>query len=255
MERETYHGDNSLSKESIYPIDKSTYLGAVGKPQTSAEIRLSNLRLLIDGAGGHAATAKILDMDSSQLSQIAGRNPTRDIGPVIARRVEAAFKRPVGWLDVPHSQLLLEQENAPYNVQDGPDLRAQVPLISWVQAGNWADVIDNLQAGDAERWIPVSSRMSPHAYALRVVGDSMVNPNGNPSFPPDTVIVVDPERTANPGQFVVVRQNHDTECTFKQLVKDAGRFYLKPLNPQYPTLEMRDDAVVCGVLVQAIMEF
>lgn len=255
MEAANYHSDKCISKARIYLTDKSTYLPAVPRLQTAAETRRQNLRRLIEEAGSPAATAKLLGMDGSQLSQIAGRNPTRDIGTTIARRIEAAFKRPAGWLDVPHSQLLLEQGRAPYNVKDGPQIRAEVPLISWVQAGNWADVIDNLQAGDAERWLPVSARVSRRAYALRVVGDSMVNPNGSPSFAPDTVIVVDPERTATAGQFVVIRQNHDTECTFKQLVRDAGRFYLKPLNPQYPTLEMRDDAVVCGVLVQAIMEF
>ena len=30
---------------------------------------------------------------------------------------------------------------------------------------------------------------------------------------------------------------------------------LKPLNPRYPLLEMLPDAVICGVLVQAVMDF
>ena len=83
----------------------------------------------------------------------------------------------------------------------------------------------------------------------------MTNPGGAPSFPEGTIIIVDPEREATPGRYVVVRQNSDTECTFKQLVRDAGKHYLKPLNPRYPLLEMLPDAVICGVLVQAVMDF
>jgi SOS-response transcriptional repressor LexA len=98
-------------------------------------------------------------------------------------------------------------------------------------------------------------RVGPHAYALRVVGDSMTNPHGSPSFPEGTVIILDPEREAAPGKYVVVRQKGDSEVTFKQLVRDGGRFYLKPLNPRYPILEMNEDAVICGVLVQAVMDF
>jgi len=222
---------------------------------TSSSIRLANLRKLIEGAGGPAQAARRLEMDDSQLSQIAGKNPIRNVGTTLARRIEKAFSKPEGWLDVPHSQMLLQAVEADENVSPARDLRAEVPLISWVQAGQWRDLEDNFQPGDAERWVVTYASVSKHAYALRILGDSMTNPNGAPSFPEGTIIIVDPEREAAPGKFVVVRQNSDTECTFKQLVRDGGRYYLKPLNPRYPILEMLPDAVVCGVLVQAVMDF
>ena len=99
------------------------------------------------------------------------------------------------------------------------------------------------------------AKVGKHSFALRLVADSMTNPGGAPSFPDATIIILDPDRIAGPGRFVVVRQNLDTECTFKQLVRDAGKHYLKPLNPRYPHLEMLPDAVICGVLVQAVMDF
>lgn len=221
---------------------------------TSSSIRLANLRALIKKVGGPAEAARRLDMDDSQLSQISGRHPIRNIGATLARRIEKAFKRPEGWLDVPHSQLLLPQP-ADENVAPARDLRNEVPLISWVQAGDWKNLVDNFHAGDAERWVATYAKVSKHAFALRIVGDSMTNPGGAPSFPEGTIVILDPERNASPGKFVVVRQKSDTECTFKQLVRDAGKHYLKPLNPRYPLLEMLPDAVVCGVLVQAVMDF
>ena len=222
---------------------------------TSSSIRLANLRNLIKRAGGPADAARKLDMDDSQLSQIAGKTPIRNIGATLARRIEKAFKRPEGWLDVPHSQLLLPQPPADENVAPARDLRNEVPLISWVQAGDWRNLEDNFHAGDAERWVATNASVGKHSFALRIVGDSMTNPGGAPSFPEGTIIIVDPEREASTGRYVVVRQKSDTECTFKQLVRDAGKHYLKPLNPRYPLLEMLPDAVICGVLVQAVMDF
>jgi SOS-response transcriptional repressor LexA len=223
-------------------------------PTTSSSIRLENFRELIKKAGGPAEAARKLDMDDSQLSQIAGKHPSRNIGTALARRIEQAFRKPEGWLDVPHSQGVLQQR-ADRNVHPARDLQREVPLISWVQAGQWGELEDTFQPGDAEKWIATYAKVSKHAFALRIVGDSMTNPTGAPSFPEGTVIIVDPERAAAPGKFVVVRQNVDTECTFKQLVRDAGRHFLKPLNPRYPLLEMLPDAVVAGVLVQAVMDF
>ena len=224
-------------------------------PTTSSSIRLENLRALITKAGGPAEAARKLDMDNSQLSQIAGKHPIRNIGTALARRIEKAFRRPEGWLDVPHSQMLLPQARTDRNVSPARHLQREVPLISWVQAGEWRNLVDNLQPGDAERWVATYAKVSKHAFALRIIGDSMTNPSGAPSFPDGTIIIVDPERDAQPGKFVVVRQNSDTECTFKQLVRDSGKHYLKPLNPRYPLLEMLPDAVISGVLVQAVMDF
>jgi SOS-response transcriptional repressor LexA len=232
----------------IYRFDKHM-------PTTSSSIRLQNLRVLITKAGGPAEAARKLDMDNSQLSQIAGKHPVRNIGTALARRIEKAFRRPEGWLDVPHSQLLLPQARTDRNVSPARDLQREVPLISWVQAGEWRNLVDNFQPGDAERWVATYAKVSKHAFALRIIGDSMTNPSGAPSFPDGTIIIVDPERAAQPGKFVVVRQNSDTECTFKQLVRDSGKHYLKPLNPRYPLLEMLPDAVISGVLVQAVMDF
>jgi len=220
-------------------------------PTTSSSIRLTNLRALIKKAGGPAEAARKLDMNDSQLSQIAGKNPIRNIGTALARRIEKAFRKP----DVPHTQMLLPQPRPDQNVSPARDLNREVPLISWVQAGDWNNLVDNFQPGDADRWVATYAKVSKHAFALRIVGDSMTNPSGAPSFPEGTIIIVDPERAAQPGRFVVVRQNVDTECTFKQLVRDAGKHYLKPLNPRYPLLEMLPDAVIAGVLVQAVMDF
>lgn len=144
------------------------------------------------------------------------------------------------------------------NLEPGPEVR-RVPLISWVQAGNWQTVVDNQQPGQAEEWVETTVPIHRNTYALRVKGDSMTNPSGDPSFPHGSIIVVEPDATGDlvklVNQFVIVKRIADDEATFKQLVKDAGRYYLKPLNPRYPMIELQEDDVFCGAIRERVMRF
>lgn len=132
-------------------------------------------------------------------------------------------------------------------VEDGPEIKSSVPLIDWVQAGMWNKAADPLPPGQGER-IPTTYRARPNTYALRVRGDSM-----EPKFPEGAIIIVEPGEAPVNGSYVIVRQNHD-DATFKQLVKDGYRAYLKPLNPRYPVIEMAPDAVICGVVKRVEMD-
>jgi SOS-response transcriptional repressor LexA len=64
---------------------------------------------------------------------------------------------------------------------------------------------------------------------------------------------VDPEIQAKNGDYVVVRFEHTDEATFKRLVVDGPMKLLKPLNPAYPTIQVTDDARLCGVVVESNM--
>jgi SOS-response transcriptional repressor LexA len=130
--------------------------------------------------------------------------------------------------------------------------RSKVPLISWVAAGSWGEVTDMFQPGEAEEWIEAyESSPSSSAFALRVDGDSMKNQHGEPSFPDGTIILVDPNRSAQAGDFVVAKDVSTQKATFKKLMHDAGRWYLKPLNSAYPTIEIDDPAIrVIGRVVE-----
>ena len=125
---------------------------------------------------------------------------------------------------------------------------SRVPLISFVAAGNWSDAVDNYAPGDAEAWVETTVPVKRHTYALRVEGDSM-----EPRFPNGAILIVEPEAEAKSGSFVIMRQN-GTDATFKQLVHDGGRWYLKPVNPRYPIMELSEDAVLCGVVRQMVMD-
>jgi len=137
------------------------------------------------------------------------------------------------------------------NVEPAKEYQGEVPLISWVQAGHWSEVIDNLAPGEAEEWLPRMANLGPRAYALRVRGISMQNPLGKPSYDDGDIIYVDPDWHYNHLDRVVVRLNGDMEATFKQLIIEGEQMFLRALNPDWPgpkLIKITSEATMCGVV-------
>ena len=110
------------------------------------------------------------------------------------------------------------------------------------------EAIDLNEPGTADEWVSTTVTIGEHTYALRIDGDSMA-----PTFPPGSIIVVEPDMEPQPGSYVIAKNGDD--ATFKQLVKDAGRWYLKPMNSQYPTIEMGNEYRVIGVVRQQVQTY
>lgn len=123
---------------------------------------------------------------------------------------------------------------------------ALYPLISWVQAGAWTDMNDGANPSTADEWFPCASRCGPRTFVLRVQGQSM-----EPRFIDGDLIFVDPDAEARHGSFVVVRLDDAQQATFKQLVIEGDRRFLRPLNERWPDpiIEINGHATLCGVVV------
>lgn len=128
------------------------------------------------------------------------------------------------------------------DTEEGPNIGGFVPLLSDVQAGNFKEFIDNFHPGDGgmER-VAVTVPVKSHTFALRVTGDSM-----EPEFTPGMILIIEPEIDPQPGDYVVAKNGSD-ETTFKQLIKDGGDWYLKPVNPRYP-IKLLGKSHIIGVL-------
>jgi len=239
-------------------------------PMDAKEIRLENLKLLILEVGGQRRLALRAGVNPAYLSQILSARTARKMGDDVARRLERGTDKSRGWMDVRHEPVpayRVPQAAPAAGVREVDDLAAQygsaarsqlrplaeprgrVPLISWVTAGQWREVVDNFQPGDAEQWVETTKRVGAAAFALRVRGDSM-----EPRCPDGATIIVDPERDAVNGSLVVVRLQDDAEATFKRLVIEGGRRFLAPLNPRYPVIEITGPAVICGVVRQVLID-
>jgi SOS-response transcriptional repressor LexA len=210
------------------------------------QTRRNNLAALLAARGARKALAEAVDSDPAYLSQLLSPRIKADMGHDLARRIERALGKPPGWMDQPH-------DDAPRVAEPAGEYQATVrevrvyPLISWVQAGDWADIVtDGLPAHAAQEWHPCGVRCGPRTFVLRVQGQSM-----EPRFTEGELIFVDPDAEARNGSFVVVRLDDAHQATFKQLIIEGDRRYLRPLNDRWPDpiIEINGRATLCGVVV------
>lgn len=210
------------------------------------EIRRDNLKTCVDEAGSPVAFIQKFGhlygqdgkLSPSYLSQmLSGASP---IGNAAAEKLETAMGKPRHWLD-----------RGATNFEDGPESRGEVPVISWVQAGQWCDATDPFLPGVAEDWLPCPVKHGSRAFALRVRGVSMENTSGKYSYSDGDIIYVDPDKQAENGSRVIVRLDDQKEATFKQLVIEGDHKYLKALNPAWPDkiIEINGNATICGVII------
>ncbi len=206
--------------------------------------RLENLELLVVEAGSALKLARFAKTNSSYLSQvrhqrISEHGTPRGIGDALAVKLEEGMGKPQGWMDEPHGP------EYQHNTISGPTIHRQLPLINWVQAGNWTD-ITNTESLDGVDYLPCPVKCSPRSFVLRVQGSSM-----EPKFNDGDLIFVDPEVEAIHGKYVVVQLNGSNQATFKQLIVENNQQFLKAVNPGWPDriIAIEEEATICGVVV------
>ena len=138
------------------------------------------------------------------------------------------------------------------NTRPGPKLYDRVPLISWVQAGEWTEIVESWDPQEVKEWHYPTIKVGPNSFALRVHGDSMTNHGGPLSIPEGSIVVVDPDVEAVNGKIVIARLEGTAEATIKKLVIDGTNEYLKPLHPEYKMIPINGNCVVIGVVRQVI---
>lgn len=132
------------------------------------------------------------------------------------------------------------------NVISGPTIRGQVPLISWVRAGELCESHDNYAPGDAEHWLDCPVPHGPRTYCLELSGDSM-DDGSHDAYRDGDIIFVDPDASADPGRDVVVR-TPENKTTFKRLKEDQEGQYLLGLNGK-KIVRVPEGTEFCGVVI------
>ena len=140
-------------------------------------------------------------------------------------------------------------EAAIQDVKSGYSQRVsrRVPVISWVAASQWGDTADPYPVGQGQDFEQMTG-VSPKAFILRVDGPSM-----EPEVREGSYIVVEPELAWQSGDFVVAKlegEGADVAATFKQIVQDGGSLWLRPMNPQFPSLPVTDKVHIVGVVTR-----
>lgn len=130
------------------------------------------------------------------------------------------------------------------NVRYTPIYKNSIPMISWVQAGNWSE-IEILPHEDVEYYLcPINC--SERSFALKVQGSSM-----EPRFRQGDQIFIDPEAQIENGSLVIARLDNENQATFKQLIIEGDKKFLKALNPDWPQrfIEINGNCTIVGKVI------
>ena len=132
--------------------------------------------------------------------------------------------------------------------KEEPEIKfKKIPILTWQQIAENLD--GKIPEKEAREFVPDFYTDKLHWYALRVKGDAMTSAHLlNKNFNEGNIIIVDPNKNPEHGDFVVALLPKSKEATFKQYVVDGGIKYLKPLNPQYPILQIDKGTYICGVV-------
>lgn len=132
-----------------------------------------------------------------------------------------------------------------------------VPVISSVQAGGWTDSYAAARLSDVIRWCSTTVKVSEDAFALDVRGESMTNPNGYPSIPEGSTVIVEPNYGSFDdlnGKIVVAVIDGSSDATVKKMVVDGPYRYLMPLNPIFKPIQCDNTCRILGKVVQVVQE-
>jgi len=118
-----------------------------------------------------------------------------------------------------------------------------VPLLEWSEIENLSMKDDNTE------WIPTTV-LTGHGFALKMTSDSMIS-LGSP-FPQNSTVIFDSEKQWESGDFVIAKTSEGP--VFRQIMQDGNTTVLKPLNQQYPIIQLSSEVDVVGVAVETLTQ-
>ena len=137
--------------------------------------------------------------------------------------------------------------------RETPSAPNGVGLISWVQAGDLADVYDAYQLGDAEKWVDYPANHE-NMIALRVKGTSM-----NRISPEGSIIIIDLlDRELSSNRLYVVKIGN--QATYKRYRNNPPRLEPDSTDPHDTIFlsapdSQESDIQVVGRVVRTLMDF
>jgi len=141
---------------------------------------------------------------------------------------------------------LLKNKNSARGIVLKKEIRMiiDVPVVGRIAAGQPIEAIEDFQ-----ETVPVLNptiKNSKDYYALRVVGNSMINEG----IFDDDIVIIKKQSVAENGQTVVAVIDNN-EATLKKLYREQNRFRLEARNPNMLPL-FRKEVEVRGVVIQII---
>lgn len=244
--------------------------------------RQQKLKVLVDkGFGGNQAKfAKAIKRSPAQVNHwLTGH---RNLGDAGARHIEIALMLGIGFFDDkveisdqfissmlaglnrPARQgpkykeiLRMEEEERQKELEQAfvplPPLPDRVPIVSWEEVYAFAFNEPEFHPYFLSRWTFLFDQQANHlTLAIEVDNESMKSKEGL-SFEIGDIIIFQGKEEYKNQDLIVAIEIESKAFIFKQLIIDAGRWYLKSLNPDYPMIATRQENLkIVGKVIQRI---
>lgn len=225
------------------------------------QIRLEKLRQFRDSLGpnGDTKLSELLDRSLSQIGQIIGPNPSRNIGNRLARDIEEKLNKPQGWLDRIDSEE--DQHDIPAFSRSGASnsqaIDSDIDHIAIkrvdlkISAGISGFGVEYLNGERSpiffrRDWIEKKGFNPDKLHAIAVSGESM-----EPSLYDGDLVVINTDEQ-KPVDGEVFAANYEGEVVIKRLIREAGQWFLSSDNPdkrRYPNKLCHEHCFIIGRII------
>ncbi|GAB4393870.1 MAG: LexA family transcriptional regulator [Gammaproteobacteria bacterium] len=216
---------------------------------TVKDIRRENLRALAISVGGITYLANKLGKSQSQISQLIGKSPSKNIGDKIAAQVEDIFGKPRGWLDILHHHI--DETTTAYELIKHNAPHRAAPLITWHLYNNIP--LDELaQSAKSERLIAANARLTNTAFAIRA-NDIEIDPSSEFNLIRNSILIIEPCAELQDGVYIVV-PNQVNQLSLKRIRIEGKRPYLTGLRISQSQLEPLNQESPYAVVKQILID-
>ncbi len=118
-----------------------------------------------------------------------------------------------------------------------------IPLISWGECIKGPNFIQNLTPINWNNWLTTDSQ-ADNLYALTT------KPSMEPYFPKNTVLIIDPDASAQDGDLIIVLYPNIDEATIRELSLDGPQKKLLSINSNQE-FDTWDKHIILGVVTQS----
>lgn len=131
-------------------------------------------------------------------------------------------------LDTTVEFIMYGKDPSSSNVQEFRPVARMLPVLTHIQCGTMSSV-RSISPHDIEQWLPAPPEAGKNSFYLITQGIS-----NSPYFNDGEYVCIDPDvdfSSIQTGEMIVVCQ--DDDATFKALVKEYNKYYLKALNENF----------------------
>lgn len=150
------------------------------------------------------------------------------------------------FFDIDLHELLYEDISSDeYQAKNSPEVGTKyIPVIELASVKKWPISMS------AKVYLGMSGDLDKKSFGLKIDTTSFV-----PVFYDGTIVIIDPMVDPRDGDYVLCEVNKESVPVLRQLFIDGKKYFFKPINPNYGSLEQVKAFKILGVVVRSIENY